>query len=235
MAVITKNGYFGTPPLVRDGLIVHYDSANIRSYTSGSTTFTDLSGRGINATIGAGTTFDSVNGGVLITSASSCTLPSNTFTSGSPQQGTFSIKLKLPPLSTSAATTLFYDGGGISNNIQFYRNAANPTGQYQWVIYYNAGNVLVTSTYLPEVWYDVALTFDSSGNYGVYKNGQVIGRGTASGFTSWSRTGTLPPNFRSDSNVGTGSVAQFFAYNRALTQTEILQNYNATKARFNIT
>jgi hypothetical protein len=200
----------------------------------------DLSGRNINGTLLSGSTgtiprYSKLNEGILnFGFGSSCTFPASTFNSGSPQQGTISMKVKFPILSTTSTTVMFNDGGGSSNLIYFYRNAGDGTDQYQWLIYSNAGAVLLNSTFLPEVWYDTTFTFDSLGNYRTYKNGKLDKSVTVTGFTSWNRTGTNPPRITATSDSGSGNIAQFLWYDRALSEAEVLQNYNAMKTRFNI-
>ena len=62
---------YGGPDIVTDGLILHWDVANSKSYTSGSSIIYDLSGNNNNGTLinnffhsldnGGGLVFDGVN------------------------------------------------------------------------------------------------------------------------------------------------------------------------------
>jgi hypothetical protein len=72
-----------------------------------------------------------------------------------------------------------------------------------------------------------------------YKNGVALTTYAASQLTSVSITYTHPQFNVGYRNVGsiqtdpyTGRIAQTLIYNRALSATEVLQNYNATKSRY---
>ena len=57
---------FTGPHIVTDGLVLHLDAANTKSYQSGSTTWFDKSGYGINGTLTNGPTFSSANRGIIV-------------------------------------------------------------------------------------------------------------------------------------------------------------------------
>lgn len=56
----------GFGKIVTDGLVLALDAADTNSYTSGSTTWRDMSGNGNNSTLTNGPTFDSGNGGSIV-------------------------------------------------------------------------------------------------------------------------------------------------------------------------
>ena len=56
---------FTGPNTIKDGLILSVDAANPKSYTSGSTTWRDLSGNGKNGTLSGGTGYSNAFGGSL--------------------------------------------------------------------------------------------------------------------------------------------------------------------------
>jgi len=92
---------------------------------------------------------------------------------------------------------------------------------------------------VPNQWTN--LTYTISGSIvNVYVNGiSVVENFTmAAPFTSASVSSPIYLG-RVDSGVDsfftTGSMASFYIYNRALTQAEISQNYNAVKTRFGLT
>ena len=69
---------------------------------------------------------------------------------------------------------------------------------------------------------------NSSASY--YVNGVLVGTGTA--YTTLVSTPTLFNRGAAQTWKGNGAVVQI--YNRALSATEVLQNYNATKTRFGL-
>lgn len=229
---VLNNNY---PSIVTDGLSINLDAAFVSSYPKTGTTWFDLGGNDINASLVNGPTFDSSNYGSIVFDGVDdvCTLPINTFTSGSPQNGTFILKLKTPPFNTTTQLIFFRDGGSTGNLIYFYRNAAWATNSYAWIIYSNTGSNILYDTYLPNQWYETALTFDSQGNVktyidGVLRDSEVWGAGS----TSWNRSGSILPNLRCSSASGPGNIQRFMYYTRALSASEILQNYNAGLQRF---
>ena len=52
--------------IITDGLVMHLDAAQLRSYPTTGTTWTDLSGNGNNGTLINGPTFNSGNGGSIV-------------------------------------------------------------------------------------------------------------------------------------------------------------------------
>ena len=232
MTVINNN----YPSIVTSGLVMNLDAGFVSSYPKTGTTWRDLSGNGINGTLVNGPTFDSSNYGSIVFDGVDdvSTLPGSTFTSGSPQNGTFILKFKTPPFDNTTQLIFFNDGGAGSNNILFYRNAGWLTNLYGWIIYPSVGNqILIRTTYLPNQWYEIALTFDSQGNAKTYIDGVLSDSQTwGVGATSWKRSGTSTPKLISSSASGTGNIQRFMYYNRALTASEILQNYNAGLQRF---
>jgi len=231
MTVLNSN----YPQIVTNGLALNLDAGFVSSYPKTGTTWTDLSGNGINGTLVNGPTFDSSNYGSIVFDGVNdvSTLPINTFTSGSPQNGTFILKLKTPPFDTTAQVIFFRDGGSTGNLIYFYRNAGWATNTYAWLIYSNAGANILYDVYLPDQWYETALTFDSQGNVKTYIDGVLRDSEVwDAGATSWNRSGSILPNLRCSSPGGPGNIQRFMYYTRALSASEILQNYNAGLQRF---
>lgn len=222
------------PSIVTNGLVINLDAGFVSSYPKGGTQWNDLSGNGINGELINGVSYNSVNGGSLVFDGTddTCRFPANTFTTGSPQNGTFIIDMTFPVLNTSVSTILFSDGGTTNNLIYLYRNTNFGVNSYSWLIYTNVGARLLGVTYSPGERYQVAYTFDSLGNVAAYRDGALINSSTwPAGSTSWNRAGTLIPFVRPSSTGNTGSISSFMYYNRALSAAEILQNYYADLER----
>jgi hypothetical protein len=80
-------------------------------------------------------------------------------------------------------------------------------------------------------WYHVVIAMNSAKSYSMYVNGTLIGTAT---YSDTARTGTFDLWIGGDGSAETfnGYVAIARTYSRQLSQTEILQNYNAEKSRF---
>jgi Concanavalin A-like lectin/glucanases superfamily len=231
--------------IVTDGLICNLDVGFTPSYPLTGTVCYDVSVRNINASLVNGPTYNSSDGGNLIFDGvdDQLTLPINTFNSGSPQQGTYSIWMKFPPLNTLSQTVLFNDGGtfGVSA-VTLYRNPNFGTNQYSWLLYYTGstgpfGFYLQGTTYTPGEWSETTFTFDNTGRGSIYKNGVLINSSIVTNggsFISWKRSGNNLVSYNAGSGAGSGSFQCLKAYDRALSGSEVLQNFNALKGRFGL-
>ena len=225
------------PAIPTDGLVMTLDAGFNPSYPTTGTTWYNMSGTN-NCTLVNGPTYNSANGGSIVFDSTddTSTFPVNTFNSGAPQDGTYYFRIKYPTY-TSTQTILFNEnGGGFGSGIVYYYNPGT-TGRYWFVIYFNntsagTGNILgIFDGLTAGSWFDVAITFDSTGKWATYKNGALNTSGTVANFSSWRRTGNGTPGFRASSSLGSGNSQLFYYYNRALSASEILQIFNATKDR----
>ena len=224
------------PAIPTDGLVMTLDAGFTPSYPTTGTTWYNLSGTS-NGSLVNGPTYNSSDGGSLVFDGVDdvCNFPVNTFNSGAPQNGTYYFRIKYPAY-TSVQTILFNEGTTFNNGVFYYKNAATPTNRYFFVSYavLSSGNANIVATIdglTPGSWFDVAFTFDSSGRWASYKNGQVSTSGQQANFVSWVRQGNNTPAFTAGSQLGSGNSQLFYYYNRALSATEILQIFNATKSR----
>jgi hypothetical protein len=218
------------PKVSTDGLILYLNAANKNSYTSGSTTWSNLTSRANNGTLVNGPTFSSTNGGNLVfdgiddyyqlgsfafdTSTSftiSCWFRRNVLTN-------MNTKYLLKTLNDGAGRIWF--GGIDSDNI--YGKLANNT-------YYGAGGdywQTVTTNFKDTGWYNLVLVHNKSGLVQKsYLNGAIAATRVLTG--AYDNPSSTMRNTQVNS-----SVASLLIYNRALSDTEVLQNYNATKTRF---
>lgn len=139
---------------------------------------------------------------------------------------------------TSDFTTLFSKSNGgnwINNHVLISR--FNLTDTINLTISDNTNsttNSVTTSTINPSQWYNISMTWDGSKLIG-YLNGSEIGR---------SNTSIKIPNNSTSIVIGKGPVGtgRYFAglipsvtmYNRALSASEISQNFNALRGRYGI-
>lgn len=144
-------------------------------------------------------------------------------------------------LSGSTAFTIesFYRTTGTSNGAIFSNYGPGYTSNSVWFagrygIYINS-SVYVPNSPLPLGTYCMVATRDISGNVNLYVNNVLVAAG--------SLPGSIPTNinYRIGSDVNTfgealtGNLYTLKVYNRALSQAEITQNYNALKSRFGLT
>jgi hypothetical protein len=244
------------PNIPKNNLILHLDAANPKSYVSGSTTWRDLSGNGHNF-IGSGSYGFSNN--AIIFNRNNAANTGTIFTlSNIPNQlkienflsGSFTIETWILPQTLSGSN---FDITETDQSIITWPGNHNtqrisPTGTIFSSAWNSARTVesinssfnltsIVTYNHLVGV-------VDRSSNQSLgYINGILSNlTGSTPPPTMLSANGS-PANFlsigaaRNTSNYRlfyTGSIAIVKLYNRALSASEIQQNFNATKARFNL-
>jgi hypothetical protein len=226
------------PRIVTDGLVLHLDAGNRKSYPGSGSTWYDLSGTGNNGTFGASTaapTFNGDNGGAL-------SFDGNDYVScGNPSSlnfGTGNFTLSFVAYRTGTGFQGgSYVGKGNGTSIGFDFRDSN------FFLYGTTGLIAqrVFSTTL-NVWEHHAIVYDSSSSPYVkfYRNGSFLSSSTTNNSANVSSINTAN-SFRIGLSTAGGASRYFIGrmplvsvYNRALTPQEIQQNYNALKGRFGL-
>lgn len=228
-----------SPKIVTDGLVLYLDAANTRSYVSGSTTWTDLSRSGINGTLVNGPTFSSTNGGSIVFDGSNDYVATNlgTLRSLTGTRSTLNIWFRTINSSTRQVLLADWDSSGALETARLEVSGFNISsnrvgGTINGVS--NSTPVQSTTSIQNNTWYWVTILYNGT-NTQLYLNGQLeqslvtTERGSDS-------TGNVVIGRAGNFNAfyWNGNIAQIQIYNRALSATEIRQNYNATKTRFGL-
>jgi hypothetical protein len=252
MGTITKQGYFGTPPIVTNGLVLYLDAGNPTSYTTGSTIWNDMSGNAFSASMSgsvpysgsqqppyfsySGGTYDfqgsnnltaSVVNEVTIVSVATITNLAQRSTLFQKYQAT-GIAGYLLEVGTVAAnwtnTMRFYAAGSGSGQTSCdYRGSTQLVANkpYMFTAVYSKTNNTVAMYYnnlvMPATQAGTLATVGTNWSQG--SNNYAIG--------SYRPALAGVPSYMSQYNV--------MIYNRALSQQEVNQNYNALKSRFGLT
>jgi hypothetical protein len=229
------------PKAVTSGLVLALDAADKNSYSGTGATWTDVSGTGNNGTLTNGPTFNTDNlGNILLDGTNDyVNVPYNV--SFNPSSNlSFMIWTKLTvndlsirnPIELSAASDELY--------FILWRADLSPKRWGFGIRQSNNTYAETTSTstnFSINTWYNIGLIANSStGLVSLYINGVVDG--------SIAYNGTLKQNASATLAIGSdaansrrywqGNVSNVQIYNRALTATEMRQNYNATKGRFGL-
>jgi hypothetical protein len=241
-------GISGGPDIIQDGLVLTADPADINSFRSGSTSIYDLSGNNNTGTLTNGPVFDSgsiksifldgTNDYINFGAGSSLSISNNV---------SFDIWFKLGNNygvvgsnwggiiskrdGQGAITTFGVNHNGTGNTFQVFFNPSLG-GPYRIL-------VISTSQYFSSnTWTHLVGTYTQSGANTIitaYKNGVFI--------SSSSLAGNIPSTPSVNLTIGASYVANEFTnmnyggcrvYNRALSASEVVQNYNATKTRFGL-
>lgn len=216
----------GGPDIITNGLVLSLDAGDRNSYTSGSTSWFDLSGNNNTGTLTNGPTFNTGSLGSIVfdgvddfVTGSLSTLTDFTITY-TVNSNNISSALIYYPLGLNFSGSS--NGGGVYFGGTF---TSLTTGLYD-----GSNTVSSSISVAANTWYIITAT--RSSNVGsIYING--ILRGTSTVFTSSILNYTIAK--RTDNFWPyNGRIASTQIYNRALTSDEILQNYNATRTRFGL-
>ena len=216
-------GISGGPNIIEDGLILALDAADRNSYPGSGTTWRSMSGGTSSATI-TSPVFTTEGGGGFTSGVTS--YPA--VTQANPTQLTLEVTLRLVTTVNFEGYLRYGDpGSSLTDRITFRGTSGNLLQIYVY------GNTTVGSTLVNLGAYNVSTTkilttsLDNLGIGRFYINGSLVQTSTVANFTSWqisTSTGILIANYYSNLRV----------YNRALSASEVLQNYNAQKSRFNL-
>jgi hypothetical protein len=227
-----------SPKIVTDGLVLCLDSGNTKSYTSGSTTWNDLTGNNNTGSLINGPTFTSSFGGSIVFDGVNdyVTLPTGFISS----------------LTACTISCWFYyvDNGnwtrvfdfGTGTTFYMFLTPKQPGGGIRFAITTggnSAGSEKLldapTSVLTSNTWYNVVLNLNGSvGN--LYLNGNFIVSNSIA--LTPNSLGSTTQNYIGKSQYADpyflGNFATMLIYNRVLTASEVLQNYNANKGRFGL-
>jgi hypothetical protein len=222
--------------IITDGLVLSLNAADKNSYPGSGTTWTDMSGNGNNGTLTNGPTFSSANGGSIVFDGVDdfVNVPNNSSLNSS--IGTACIWFKYTSTTGPNPATLIgkHDTLGSAEGWNMFVFSDGSIGAQ---IKNNAGgatNSAVTSAYPANTWCNAILVFTSGASYSIYINGILIDSGSCISFGVSTQPLRLIDSVDTYWGAMAGSVALAQLYNRALTASEVLQNYTAQKSRFGL-
>jgi hypothetical protein len=242
----TINGPIDFPNIVVDGLTLNLDATVVSSYPNTGTTFYDLSGNTNNAsskntteftTFGGVRTFRLYNNGKYVYNSATdgWNQISNPGISASIASFTFETWLYMTTDNTGQTVIISNAGGGNG-----YRWGPQSTAAY-WLVGgdsdYAEGGVGSFSSIIGR-WVQMVGVFDRANTYGngpkiyCYINGSDVGSTTIPTANNMNNAGPIMPG--NCCGAFDGYVSIIRAYNRALTATEITQNWNAQKSYFGL-
>jgi len=228
---------FGITGITTNGLVLNLDSANNASYNGSGTTWVDISGSGFDGTL--------INGPTYVSSGASSSISfdgtddycdvreTSTFNSNIL---TFSLWFKTNSTTLPFGYVFAKQIDGSYGSFWFYTVGSN---SYRLGCGTTAG-YSESTTFSPNIntWYNIVGVYNGT-NMLFYLNGSLNSTTAYAGgapikYASYpinlGRYGSLFEN-----QIGSASnIASFQLYNRDLSASEVLQNYNATKSRFGL-
>jgi len=221
-------GISGGPDIVQDGLVLELDAADKNSYPGSGTTWRDLSGNANNGTLTNGPTFNTGSAGSIVFDGVDDYVNIGNIGNFGSNPITYEWVLKSTPNGNFQSILI----NGTDNQAHIYLMDNGNIRYFSTTSYDTVGLNVNTNIFK-------ILSITKSGSTAlIYVNGILAYTlGVASQTGNFNQL-TLAANLTAPPGVVSyplkGNIANFKLYNRALSSTEILQNYNATKTRFGL-
>ena len=222
--------------IVTSGLVLCLNAGDRNSYPGGGIPWIDLSGNGNNGSLTNGPSFSTANGGSIVLDGIDDWVNLVNFGNYTTSNFTFSYWIYPNSLTTNqpgqGPVVLFK---GQFSQVGYYDQIATD-GSYYFITN-QPGTFQATSTNPGLItagrWFNISYTRNGT-SIRIYLNGIDV--------TQTAGTHTNPTNSTELFAIGKYAnfiwgnfrIASLLNYNRALSPTEILQNYNATKTRFGL-
>jgi len=217
--------------IVRSGLVLNLDAANIKSYPGSGTAWTDLSGNGNNGTLTNGPTYSSDNKGSIVFDGVNDYINGPLISSQFTGDMTAEAWIKLTNSSSDFVRIIGTGAGAGDRTFGLWYDTGN---RLLWQRYgggdpsiYPNTPIMTTNTWC----HTVATTSGTS--HALYLNGISIGTGSGTG--PWATSGSaITVGYGTIHTYHKGNISNVKLYNRGLTAAEVKQNFEATRSRYGI-
>lgn len=217
--------------IVRNGLVLHLDAANPKSYPGSGTTWNDLSGNGNDSLLINSPTYSVSNAGIFSLDGTNGWINCGNASVFSPPLLTASIMVRCASFATrphlfgrgAAGAGNFYMVVETNGTFRFYNDIGS-----NWAIAAN------TPAFPLDTWTYVTVTHDGSFSRIFYNGVLQVAKARVGTLRNWQSNSLQIGTISSGSRLINGNVAFAQLHNRALSVNEILQNFEATRSRYGI-
>ncbi len=217
------------PQIVSDGLIIYLDANNTSSYSGTGSTWYDLSGNGRHASLISSPSYEGFGRGKYLSfdgSTNYATIP-------------YTITDNLITVSFWYYSKICSSNSSTDALISNYEPVVTgfdvrlitPTSLQLDLKIGSTFPNLSFGTIANNTWYHVAFTYDGA-SLKAFMNGNVVSSTSATGTRANGTQICIATSAVDTNRKATCGIPQVMIYNRALSDAEILQNYNATKGRY---
>tara|TARA_R110002020_G_scaffold10873_7_gene41318 strand:+ start:2529 stop:3212 length:684 start_codon:yes stop_codon:yes gene_type:complete len=221
------------PNLEEDGLVLALDAGNTKSYPGSGTSWSDISGQGNNGTLTNGPTYSSDNGGSIVFDGTNDYIDvSGTESFNAPLSINFTLSIWMYPTKTGNWQGVFTKNRSTGTQVGLFLSSSN-----EFVFGFSgSGGNLIGSSFSTNTWYHVVLVQAANTSRKIYINGSLDVTKTSTFGTTSSGSETFRLGQASGVNEYFGGrISNASIYNnKALTASEVKQNYNAFRGRFGI-
>lgn len=229
MAIVYNTG------IVRSGLVLHLDAANVKSYPGSGTVWKDLSGDGNNGTLVNGVTYNSNNKGGMVFDGVDDSVSGSFSSIIDPNQdgATYIIVAK---------SAINYTEYGVYRNITNFTSTEATTHfgllvepdtrglRFDWPSNTNARIGVNSNVTVGTNIFFAAYSWKNSISK-VYVNGLLINQTSHASYTSANITGYRLSNF---GPRWQGNIYCYLVYKKELSLIEVQNNFNALRGRYGI-
>ena len=220
----------GGPDIIEDGLVLHLDAADRNSYSGTGTSWLDLSGNGNNGTLTNGPTFNSGNYGSIVFDGTNdyVALDSSFQVSTSKSYCVDMVFYKTTTSTNNAGAIISGGSGGDKDGIIIYTENYALSGDYYIIV----GNGTCSAIYYNGVSQTLVSNSYTEANFNLNEWMHVIVNGISFSNVD-GEAHHLGQNNNATNRFG-GRLAAIKIYDRTLSASEVLQNYNALKGRYGL-
>ena len=232
-----QNNYVGpvvpaAPSIVTNGLVFNVDAANTTSYSGTGNVWSDLRGtNNINFyssssyNVNANPTFSSDGGGSLVTTGIFGRSIANSGITGSVARS-MEAWVKFNSVAANAVISI---GGQSASQLYELMAYSNNAIEHYWGNFTQSSTVLATNT-----WYHIVIVYDGTTNHYIYINGVQVGISATPTLNTTNTPIYIGPAVTTTWGAFDGKIAALRIYNRALTLSDVTNNFNVLKTRFGL-
>lgn len=229
MGWVESNGLFITnqnyPPIITNGNVLHLDGGLPASYPMVGTSWYDLTGNENNGILNNGVTYNSSLKGYLEFNGTNqyVSVSGNTNIPVGNSNYTIGIWFKADSLGDKGLVG--WGNYGENNEVNAFRLTPNGLVNYWW-----ENDLIVTTTITSGDWYYAVATFDGT-TRSIYVNGSLVDSDTPTGHNV-TTSSNLTIGVTNSNEYFDGSIGDVQIFDRSLTNTEVLQNYQSFVTRY---
>ena len=220
------------PSIITNALVFNVDAANISSYSGSGNVWNDLSGSNnikfyssSAYNVNANPTFSSDGGGSLITTGIFGKSINNSGITGSVARS-MEAWVKFNSVAGNAAISI---GGQVNSQLYELMAYSNNVIEHYWGNFTQSSTVLATNT-----WYNIVIVYDGTTNHYIYINGVQVGFSATPTLNTSNTPIYIGPAVTTTWGAFDGKIAALRIYNRALTSSDVTNNFNVLKTRFGL-
>jgi hypothetical protein len=220
--------------IITDGLVLCLDAADIKSYPGSGTIWYDRTKNKYNGTLTNGPTFSSDNGGAIVFDGTNDYVTCSNTIPNSLTALSLEIIIKIGKTGSKQGLLGTYNTGA-GWGLEFIN-----TNLFNFFGFQSAGvytDVQTTSASTLNSICHVVGTFAASNSCKIYLNGALNNTKNSTN-TSWNKTAGEAIRLGDDADAQSiyfqGNIYLARIYTKALSDAEVLQNFNAQRKRFNV-